>query len=250
VLDLRAVTLTTMNVSTREAHNAFQRQYFDQVDRVRLAVVDTPYVRRHVDQVVNVGELGPGDSLLEIGAGLGKFTFPLLERGFDVTVNDLSPVLLERLAHTAPRPVRTVACDVVDIDQHVARSFGAVIGFFVLHHLVDFDRTFRVLSRVLMPGGRLAFCEPVAWNPLYYIQIAATPGMRFSGERSLTSMTPQTILPALSRAGFVQPRSLLYGYLPPFLKNTAAGDTVERWLERRAWVPFPRAFQVFTARLP
>ena len=39
-------------------------------------------------------------------------------------------------------------------------------------------------SRVLRPGGRVAFCEPVAWNPLYYLQIALTPGMSFSGEPS------------------------------------------------------------------
>jgi 2-polyprenyl-3-methyl-5-hydroxy-6-metoxy-1,4-benzoquinol methylase len=238
-----------MNTSTREAHNAFQRQYFDRVERLRLAVVDTPYVRRHVDQLVETGGLTPGARLLEIGAGLGKFTFPLLERGFDVTVNDLSPVLLERLALAAPRPVRTVACDVVDIEQHVERPFHAIIGFFVLHHLVDFDRIFRVLSCVLAPGGRVAFCEPVAWNPLYYIQIALTPGMRFSGERSLTSMTPGIILPALSRAGFVHPRSHRYGYFPPFLKNTRAGDAAERWLDRRTWIPFPHAFQVFTAQL-
>ena len=239
-----------MTASTREAHNAFQRHYFDHVERLRLAVVDTPYVRRHVDQLVAAGGLTPGDRLLEIGAGLGKFTLPLLEHGFAVTANDLSPVLLERLVGAAPRPVRTVACDVVEIAQHVDRPFNAVIGFFVLHHLVDFDRTFRALSGVLEPGGRVAFCEPVAWNPLYYIQIAVTPGMRFSGERSLTSMTPGTILPALSRAGFVHPRSNLFGYFPPFLKNTRAGDAIERWLERRTWLPFPHAFQIFTARLP
>jgi SAM-dependent methyltransferase len=239
-----------MNASTREAHNALQRQYFDQVERLRLAVVDTPYVRRHVEEAVTGGELTPGDAVLEIGAGLGKFTFPLLERGFDVTANDLSPVLLERLAAAAPKAVRTMACDVADIEQHAHRAFDAVIGFFVLHHLVDFDRIFPVLSRVLTRGGRVAFCEPVAWNPLYYIQISLTPGMRFSGERSLTSMTPRTILPALSRAGFVEPRSRMYGYVPPVLKNTRGGDAVERWLERRTWVPFPHAFQVFTARLP
>jgi 2-polyprenyl-3-methyl-5-hydroxy-6-metoxy-1,4-benzoquinol methylase len=239
-----------MSTQTREAHNAFQRQYFDRVERLRLAVVDTPYVRRHVEELVTAGGLAPGDPLLEIGAGLGKFTFPLLERGFEVTVNDLSPHLLERLARAAPGPVATVACDVVDIQRHVERRFRAVIGFFVLHHLVDFDRTFRMLSGVLMPGGRVAFCEPVAWNPLYYIQIATTPGMRFSGERSLTSMTPGTILPALARAGFVQPQSHLYGYFPPVVKNTRAGDALERWLECRSWVPLPHAFQVFTAQLP
>jgi SAM-dependent methyltransferase len=239
-----------MDGSARHAHNAFQRRYFDDVERARLAVADTPYVRRHVDQVIAIGGFTPGASLLEIGAGLGKFTLPLLALGFDVTANDLSPVLLDRLDSSAPRPVCTIACDVVDIEQHVSGTFNGVVGFFVLHHLVDFDGTFRALARVLRPGGRIAFCEPVAWNPLYYLQIALTPGMRFAGEPSLTSMTPRTILPAMSRAGLADARSHQYGYFPPPLKNTAIGDELERWLERRRWVPLPHAFQVFTARVP
>ena len=94
----------------------------------------------------------------------------MLARGFDVTANDLSPVLLERLRAAVPRPIPTIACDIIDIAAHVDGPFDGVVGFFVLHHLRDFEAIFRALVRVLRPGGRVAFCEPVAWNPLYYVQ--------------------------------------------------------------------------------
>ena len=236
--------------SARDSHNRVQREYFDTVERPRLALGDTPYIRRHVDEVIAVGQFTPGASLLEIGAGLGKCTLPLLARGFDVTANDLSPVLLERLRAAVPRPIPTIACDIIDIAAHVDGPFDGVVGFFVLHHLRDFEAIFRALVRVLRPGGRVAFCEPVAWNPLYYVQIACTPGMRFSGEPSLTSMRPGRLLPLMRRAGLLDVASHPHGYFPPALKNVAAGDRAERWLERRAWLPFPHAFQVFTGRAP
>ena len=109
--------------------------------------------------------------------------------------NDLSPVLLGRLRTAAPRTIPTIACDIVDIAAHVNGRFDGVVGFFVLHHLLDFEATFRALVSVLRPGGRVAFCEPVAWNPLYYLQIALTPGMSFSGEPSITSMRRGVMLP-------------------------------------------------------
>jgi SAM-dependent methyltransferase len=239
-----------MQASARDSHNRVQRQYFDTIDRRRLAVADTPYIRRHVDEVIRVAQFPPGAALLEIGAGLGKCTIPLITRGFDVTANDLSPVLLERLRGAVPHPIPTVACDIVDIAAHVSGRFDGVVGFFVLHHLLDFESTFRALLGVLRPGGRMAFCEPVGSNPLYYLQIAMTPGMRFSGEPSLTSMRPGVILPLMRRAGLVDVAAHRHGYFPPFLKNTPAGDRAERWLERRSWLPVPHAFQVFTGRAP
>jgi SAM-dependent methyltransferase len=234
----------------RAAHNRVQREYFDTIERPRLAVRDTAYVRRHVDEAMARGQFAPGAALLEIGAGLGKGTLPLLARGFDVTANDLSPVLLERLRTAALGPVTTIACDILEIAAHVDRRFDGVVGFFVLHHLLDFDATFRALVRVLEPGARVVFCEPVGSNPLYYLQIALTPRMRFSGEPSLSSMRPGVMLPLMEQAGLVDVAAHPYGYFPPLLKNSPTGDRVERWLERRRWVPFPHAFQVFTGRAP
>jgi SAM-dependent methyltransferase len=239
-----------MKESVREAHNRYQRNYFDHIKRSRLAVGETPYVLQHVVRLIDVGLLCPSDTILEIGAGPGKFTIPLLARGYDVAANDLSPVLLDQLRAAAGETVRTVCCDVAEIDRYVSGKYARVIGFFVLHHLIDFDGAFRSLSRILKPGGRISFCEPVAWNPLYYVQILCTPNMTFAGEPSLVAMRPGRVLPAMRQAGFTDARSHPYGYFPPLVKNTRLGDRLERWLDRRSWIPFPHAFQVFTARLP
>ena len=239
-----------MTDDLRDPHNSYQLDYFESVERARIALAETPYVFAHVERMIAGASLAAGQSILEVGSGLGKFTLPLAARGFRVTANDLSPRLLERLDKAAEGRVQTVCCDIHDIGRHCAAPFDRVIGFFVLHHLVEFEQVFRALSAVLRPGGCIAFCEPVAWNPLYYLQILLTPGMRFAGEPSITAMRPGVILPALGKAGFVDAASRRYGYFPPFIKNRVWGERLEGWLGARRFVPFPNAFQVFTARLP
>lgn len=236
--------------NNRSLHNRYQRTYFDTVDRSRIAIADSTYVLAHVERVVAAADLKPGHRVLEVGAGPGKFTLPLANRGFEVTANDLSPVLLERLHEASGERIRTLACDIAEIARASEAPYDRVVGFFVLHHLRDFEQVFKAIASVMRPGARLVFCEPVAWNPLYYLQILLTPNMRFAGEPSLTSMRPGVILPALHAAGFVDAQATGYGYFPPALKNHAIGDRLENWLDQRRWIPFPHAFQLFAARLP
>lgn len=237
-----------MALAPKTDHNTFQRDYYETNNRKRVAVVDTPYVRAHVDRMIEVAELSPKHRVLEIGAGPGKFTLQLAARGYDIVANDLSQQLLVQLASAAQQHVPTIACDVLNIDQFADQKFDRIVGFFVLHHLVDFPRVFGALAKVVKPGGVIAFCEPVAFNPLYYLQILLTPNMTFAGERSLTAMRRSVIAPALADAGFVEAEKIAYGYFPPEIKNKPWGDRLEQWLERRRFVPFPRAFQIFSAK--
>jgi SAM-dependent methyltransferase len=225
-----------------------QRRYFESRERARIALADTPYVRRHVAELSADAALDGAGAILEIGAGLGKFTLPLARAGRPIVANDVSPVLLERLRDASGGSVETLCGDVGELASRTARRFDRVIGFFVLHHLTGFERVFASLFELLEPGGRIAFCEPVSANPLYYLQIAFTPGMTFAGEPSITKMRAGVILPALRGAGFVSARTRPYGFFPPFLANRPAGARIERALER---VPaIPRAFQIFSAEKP
>jgi SAM-dependent methyltransferase len=232
-----------------EHHNAFQRHYFDTVERPRLRVGKTPYILSHIDKLSATANLSAGQKILEIGAGTGKFTLPMLENGLDIVSNDLSPVLLAKLDSSGGK--RSICCDVLDLPEHVVgERFDRIIGFFVLHHLINFDNVFQTLAMIAASGGQIAFCEPVAVNPLYYLQILLTPGMSFRGEPSITAMRPTVVLASMRRAGFTDVKASPYGYFPPFLKNHPWGARLEHWLEAQKHLPFPHAFQIFSGRLP
>ncbi|KFN44635.1 class I SAM-dependent methyltransferase [Arenimonas oryziterrae] len=240
-----------MNDAERQLHNAHQRHYYETaLDKPAMQVLDTPYVRRHVDRMIEHGGLQPGQHILEVGAGLGKFSLPLLQRGLDLTCNDLSPVMLERLRESAPRPVPTVACDIIDIGAHAKEKFDRAIGFFTLHHMVELDAVFAGIRSVLKPGAEICFSEPFGRNPLYLVQIALTPRMTLKAERGIFDMSDKVIHAAMRRAGLEPLPSASYGFAPPFVVNRGWGGRLEDALNGPRWLSFAHAFVMFRARNP
>lgn len=235
-----------------DRHNRAQQAYFEQRVPGTMIPRATPYVRRHVDQLVSASGLEPDALVLEVGCGMGNYTFELLRRGLALEGLDLSPVLLDRLRTYAAGEVSLPlhCADVLDPPEDLLGRFDGVVGFFTLHHLHDLQGSIASMARLLVPGGRLAFVEPNAFNPLYYLQIAATRGMSFRGERRLTSMRSAVILPALRAAGLADLRVLRYGFFPPFIANRDSGRAVERMLERVAPLRPVSAFQLFLGRRP
>ena len=126
--------------------------------------------------------------------------------------------------------------------------FDAVVGFFFLHHMPDLTRALRAARDVLTDGGRLAFCDPNAHNPLIYLQVTFTPGMSWKGEPSIPKMRPAVVFPILERLGFADIRTDLYGQLPPLVSNTPFGGRVERAIERLKPLGPLSAYRVVTAR--
>jgi SAM-dependent methyltransferase len=113
---------------------------------------------------------------LEIGAGTGYFTLNLLRAGVvrEAVATDISPGMLRRLRDSAAElgvDVETAACEAAALPFEDG-SFDLVFGHAVLHHLPDLEGAFREFSRVLRPGGVVAFCG----EPSYYgDRIAAWP---------------------------------------------------------------------------
>lgn len=64
-------------------------------------------------------------------------------------------------------------------------SFDLIIGNAILHHL-DVPRALAELRRILAPGGRAVFVEPLAHNPLLRLGRRMTPAARTADEHPLT----------------------------------------------------------------
>jgi SAM-dependent methyltransferase len=231
----------------------YHRQYFSGAGRhVRIAPGQTLCVRRHVANTLDPLRLAPGARVLELGCGLGRFTEPMLERGYHVTALDLSEALVDglRARFGGSGRLTTVAGPAEDLASLAPGPFDAVVGFFFLHHLTDLAPIFDGIARVLTPGGSVAFCEPNAFNPLVYVQVTFTPGMSWKGEPAIPKMRPGVIFPLLRERGFTRIASSRYGMLPPLVSNTGPGARIERALE---WIPPLRplsAYRTFHATAP
>jgi ubiquinone/menaquinone biosynthesis C-methylase UbiE len=116
--------------------------------------VHLEHLRRHVRA---------GDSVLDVGAGPGRFTVELARIGADVTVADLSPGQLElnRLRVTSEgleeRIVESVVADVLDLSHWTDETFDATVCFGgPLSYILDgAERAVAELVRVTKPGGHV-----------------------------------------------------------------------------------------------
>ncbi|MBI1843883.1 MAG: 16S rRNA (adenine(1518)-N(6)/adenine(1519)-N(6))-dimethyltransferase RsmA [Actinobacteria bacterium] len=76
-------------------------------------VIDPNTVRR----IARLAEVGPGDQVVEIGAGVGSLTLALLETGADVLAVELDRYLIPVLEEVVvPRGARLVHGDALDLD--------------------------------------------------------------------------------------------------------------------------------------
>jgi 2-polyprenyl-3-methyl-5-hydroxy-6-metoxy-1,4-benzoquinol methylase len=110
-----------------------------------------------------------GREVLELGNGMGEMTTLLARSGAHVTAIDISP------ASTAVARRRAELHGVEGAIEFVIAAgeqlpmgsdcFDVVVGKAVLHHL-DVTRAAPELHRVLRPGGRAAFAEPLGTNPV------------------------------------------------------------------------------------
>lgn len=107
--------------------------------------------------------LPPAGSILEIGAGTGRYTLALCQRGYSVTAVDLSAALLERCqqrlaAADLLRQVQFVVADARDLHEVPTTPFDAVLLMGPLYHLIfeeDRREAIRQATDRLRSGGLL-----------------------------------------------------------------------------------------------
>ncbi len=214
-------------------HDDYQRLYYSErpLPRMTTDLASTPYVVRHVEEVMASLDLPGNSKVLDLGCGLGKYTAALADRGLQVTGLDLTPALVEQLRKVRP-DIEVVLGDAAHPPEDLKGQFDAATGFFMLHHVADATAVLRGARSVLRPGGAAVFLEP---NPIYlpyYLQITFTPGMTWRGERGILGMTERRLTASALQAGFEEVTVRAFGAMPPVLANRAWGRRVEGVIER------------------
>ncbi len=105
---------------------------------------------------------GPGQRVLDLACGSGRFTVPFAECGALVVGGDLSETMLARARAAATE--RGVSAEFVQLDMRdfvLGRHFDAIViaanSLLHLHSRADFARAFATIRQHLAPGGRLLF---------------------------------------------------------------------------------------------
>ncbi len=119
-------------------------------------------VRAMREKTLDVLDIQPGTTVLELGCGSGSLTALLIRRGAIVKGVDQSEAMLRRARRRAPE-ASFARCDILDFKSD--EKFNRVLLAFVLHHMNSADRLATLkLSRSLLKSnghiGVLDWAEP------------------------------------------------------------------------------------------
>lgn len=126
-----------------------------------------------------------GQRVLDYGCGPGKRAVELARLGASVVGIDISG---EAIRQARERAGENDAVTFVQMDAEAMSfpdgHFDLVCGNAILHHL-DLRAACREITRVLRPGGRAVFLEPLGHNVLINLYRRLTPALRTVDEHPL-----------------------------------------------------------------
>ncbi len=213
-----------------------------------MDAVDSNYVNLLVNHIIEHCQLKKSDRILEIGCGSGRFSIPLLKKGFSLTCIDPSQNLLSKFKAHATKEMNAeiLNISISEIPKAYKGAFDKAIGFYILHHLSNVADDLIQLRQYLKGQGQIAFIEPNPYNLMFYVQISVTKDLQWKYEKGMLKMRKSFLEKTLSSHGYEKIEFRNFGLLPPFAMNTRFGFTIENFT-KNLWVPL-RPYQFISAQ--
>lgn len=125
-----------------------------------------------------------GKHILDLGCGAGEASVYFALKGAKVTAADISPGMIHLVDQLAAKwnvEVETKVIIAEDMDLQ-SDYYDCVFGNGVLHHL-DREKAYNEIFRVLKPGGKAIFIEPLCYNPIISIYRVLAKTVRTRSEK-------------------------------------------------------------------
>ena len=163
---------------------AIERSHFDSVAELRqsegpiYATLSPVLIERHITS--KLGQI-EGKTVVECGCGTGQLLASIAELGarsygFDIS-EGMVDLARKTLAKAGLNDRVTIETMTLEHTRYADDTFDLVVGVAVLHH-TDLLESREEVRRILKPGGRGLFFEPMRGNPVISLFRSLTPRLR------------------------------------------------------------------------
>lgn len=218
-----------------------ERRYHESEDELRLAspLIGSLYSSGVFDEAeaYHFRMLGDicGRRVLDYGCGGGWSTEALCGRGAHVIGFDLALTRLAEARSHLPTGGDGLTAGLVQCAAEQlpfpTGAFDAVFGKQILHHL-DLQTAVPEIVRILRPGGKAVFLEPLIHNPLLQAYRRLTPRFRSPTERALSMANLEEIAGHFER--WAHREFCLFSVLPALAAALTVGRPSKQRESRRA----------------
>lgn len=128
-----------------------------------------------------------GKKLLDLGCGAGENSVYFAKKGALCVATDYSPGMVEvalKLAETNGVKIEGCTANAMEL-QFADNTFDIVYASNLLHHLPEPKMAIREMHRVLKPGGKACFWEPLKHNPVINVYRRMATKVRTEDETPL-----------------------------------------------------------------
>lgn len=180
---------TTLIDDTLERERSFHDDWAATIDVDGIRVEDYFEVCTAPENRFILQKLGSlqGKFLLDLGCGAGENSVYFAKQGADCVAADYSPGMVEvALKLAAANQVkiegRTINAMAIDYPDN---TFDIVYASNLLHHIPDPLQVIREMHRVLKPGGKACFWDPLKHNPIINVYRRMATKVRTEDETPL-----------------------------------------------------------------
>jgi hypothetical protein len=157
---------------------------------------------------------------IEFGAGMGRFSAPLISQFQNVVLVEPSPAYAEMLIESfGSEKVRIHQKTLQEfIDSEAPAQDAIIFCFHLLHHLAKPHRA-KLFEYIKNIHARAIFVEPNPFNPLILLQIILSPDMSIKEEYRYLFQTSGYLRRELQRHGLAISARKKVCPFPPFLMD-------------------------------
>ena len=186
---------------------------------------------------------------IEFGAGMGRFSFPLVANFTQITLVEPTPAYVAILRESFPHDRVQIFQGTMQefINEETIKPNPLVFCFHLLHHLNPEQRGY-LYDFIRKMKGKAIFVEPNPFNPLILLQILIHPDMSLAEEYQYLLLTPRRYRRELSQYGL---RLVSYKRIcpfPPFIMDFLLNQ-IDRLILKRLefiakYLPFCASYQI------